>query len=618
MLLLELAVQGVRGFSAPARISLRQGLWHLQPTSAAASPIPPLLVALLYPEGRGEDAALATEKGARAALTFQATDGRVYRVLREFGRASVLEQWHPAEKRFSAVSSDAREMAQFLRATAGIPTRTAFVELLTLSPGMLPSRKGRKGPDAGGKGAGSGLGHAGAVEPAADVGAAKAKLAALQRELDSSGQIDRIQFELDGLAQEMDGLDQILKSVGALRESVQQLEHAVQRAPSVESLGLGGDLVQRCQRLEHFATRRDDALAQLEVELDAERGRAQQSAWVEPLHRDPRFLAGIGLGIVVLAAGAFLQGMGRYVALLDIPAFGFAAMLALRHVDALQSAERSVKRGDRLETRREKILSDYAQDVAPVQAAQKALGVQSAEEVVEVMSRKPRLFEQLHEQRAQLADAESDPQWQGATARHHTVVAERERLNAAMSELAGGYIRDVREVERELARVQESIALAMRQRSGAVPTDDGQGSFEDFGPALMNLATDWIPGGFDNLAGPLAERMGQYLGALTDKQCTAAEFDHEGRLFIYVGGDRKPVGELSAAWADAAYLSLRLTLCERIGAALPFLLEDGVLRDAAKFPVFGRMVKGLSAQTQVVWTSAQPAIAQAAAGSHKL
>ena len=61
MVLLELAVQGVRGCSASARAALKPGYTLLKAPQAAVPPLASLLTALLYPDSRGSDSAfLAT------------------------------------------------------------------------------------------------------------------------------------------------------------------------------------------------------------------------------------------------------------------------------------------------------------------------------------------------------------------------------------------------------------------------------------------------------------------------------------------------------------------------------------------------------------------------------
>src|SRR5437016_6321223 len=68
MLLLELAVQAVRGFSPSVRVALKPGFVVLKSPAEAPAPVAALISALCFPDGRGQDAAFVApgQKGAKA------------------------------------------------------------------------------------------------------------------------------------------------------------------------------------------------------------------------------------------------------------------------------------------------------------------------------------------------------------------------------------------------------------------------------------------------------------------------------------------------------------------------------------------------------------------------
>ena len=83
----------------------------------------------------------------------------------------------------------------------------------------------------------------------------------------------------------------------------------------------------------------------------------------------------MALGAAALFTGATLTGPAKFIALLDIPAFGLAALVALKRVEDLQWAELAVRRGDRLGDRERQVREQFETDAQPVRNAMKILGV---------------------------------------------------------------------------------------------------------------------------------------------------------------------------------------------------------------------------------------------------
>src|SRR2546421_581926 len=71
MLLLELAVQAVRGFSPSVRVALKPGFVVLKSPAEAPAPVAGLISALCFPDGRGQDAASVApgQKAGKAGVT---------------------------------------------------------------------------------------------------------------------------------------------------------------------------------------------------------------------------------------------------------------------------------------------------------------------------------------------------------------------------------------------------------------------------------------------------------------------------------------------------------------------------------------------------------------------
>ncbi|HEY1086980.1 MAG TPA: chromosome segregation protein SMC, partial [Archangium sp.] len=147
MLFLELAAQGVKGFSPSIRVALKPGYLALKSPIDLPAPLAGLVAALAFPDGRGGDTAFLAPgaKAGRAGLSIQGNDGSVWRIVRDLGGAGGLHKLNKATNQFEVVSQDAAEMAQSLRAGAGFPARTTWEQLFTITGPQLPTRR-PKGP----------------------------------------------------------------------------------------------------------------------------------------------------------------------------------------------------------------------------------------------------------------------------------------------------------------------------------------------------------------------------------------------------------------------------------------------------------------------------------------
>ncbi|HZI12047.1 MAG TPA: chromosome segregation protein SMC [Myxococcus sp.] len=626
----EVAVQNVRGFSPAGRFALKAGYLVLKPPSAEASPLAGLTLALLYPDGRGGDASFITAgaKSGKAALTFQGADGATYRVLRELGGSGTLHRMNKTTQQPELVSSDASEISQFLRGGVGLPPRTTFEQVYCLQVGQLPSRRPRKSaaanPDAKTSGKMPSLASASTVAPAEDIPAAEAKLKALEQELTGAQEVDQLQFKVDGLSSQVFEAEQRLKGTEGLKVAIAEAEAAWRAAPTPEALGLPPDILQRVQRFPKAVQKRDDALARLNTDREEEAQAVPAS--VEPLTRNNLFWAGLAAGVFFLGLGLGL-GLGvdrifRYLVLLDIPAFGLAAFMALRYVDELKQASRHGSKEGRFESRERKLHEEFEAEAAPVRMAQKALGVESLDEIPQALERKELLAARVAELKEQLQAMEADPEYTAAISQRQTLKAQLDALNAELTQ-KGSYVRDIREVEREMARVKESIALAKAPPPAApapapgAPAAPGE-ALEDPSPALLSQAADVFTVDILAVQGLLKERCLQYLTALTDRRYQGIEWDKEGRGFALSAGKRVPVGELPPKDLDLYYLALRMTVVEKASARVkrPFLLEDvfaGV--EEVKLPLIARMLKHLGTLTQVLHVTAHPGFGQMSDGT---
>ncbi|MET0404014.1 MAG: chromosome segregation protein SMC [Cystobacter sp.] len=645
---MELAVQNVRGFSPTGRFALKTGYQVLNPPTSEVSPLVGLSLALLYADGRGGDSTLSasTQRPGKGALTFQGQDALTYRVLRELGGGGSLHRLNPATKQPELVTQDAGEAGQFLRGQVGLPPRTTFETLFTLQAAQLPSLRPRgaarstssAGVPAARTHSSSGVaavrtvsspGLAGAqpVLPATDVPAAEAKVRELEKELVLCKEVDNLQFEVDGLNSQVFNLESKLRSTEPLKEKLREAEALWHSEPTPESMGLPGDIVARSERYGRVLARRDEAIARLLAEKDVADEEAARMPEIQPLVRNQKFWLAVALGVVCLLVSFFVPKTIRYVALLDVPAFGFAAMLALRFVEELQDKDRVERRGEMFIVREKKIAEEFEAEAGPVRKAMEVFDVDTPQEIPPRLQRREQLGANVAQLRTQLLTQEKHPDFVDAGQQLPIVRQQIELLNAKVEE-KGTFVRDLREVERELSRLKESIALARNPQLAGASMVAGGGEtagpqpVEDPSPLLLKLAGDVLATDIQAVMGLARERCVQYFSALTERRYTGVEWDREGRTqVIGASGRRLQLGELPPREVDLFFLSLRLTLVEKLSARakLPFLIEDAFMGvDESRLPLLGRMLKHLGSLTQVLHVTTLGGFAQVSDGTVNL
>lgn len=617
MLFLELAAQAVRGFSPSIRVALKPGYVALRSPSELPAPLAGLVLTLAYPDGRGGDGAFLAPgaKSGRAGLSIQGNDGSVWRIVRDLGGAGGLHKLNRSTNQFEGVSQDAAEMAQVLRQGAGLASRTTWEQLFTLTGPQLPSRRPR-GPRAAPAAAAPAPAPTPRIVSSASVSELApvtlsgaelaAKIAALEEELKLARETGELQFRLDGINADLYALEAKLATFQGVKAKLDAARAELASVPTPKSLGAPDDILERVRR--HKDDKKRHAAALQKLYDEREQALQGLSQGVEPLTKNQPFVLAALAAVVLLVAPAFLEGSVRYVSLLSILPTSVAALLALRYVEALQSASRAATRAEVFAQREKRLIDEFTLSSSVVEAAFAKVGASEVDEFVAAMSKADTLRPAVAQLQLELADLEADPETAEIEARAARLKAEQEALNQKLLSMSGGYVREAREIERELARLREPAAppRATTGEFAAVPTGPTD-TFEDPTPALLVLATDLFATDVPTLWTILRDRTVQYLTALTDRRYHGVDIDHEGHATLQAPGRAVPARELPGKDLDLYFLALRLTLIEKAAAQakLPVVIEDtfNTVLDAAKQPLFGRMVKHLGTLTQVLHVS---------------
>ncbi len=608
MLILELAIQSVRGFSPSARVALKPGYIGLKSPTEIPAPLAGLFLAIAYPDGRGGESSFLAPgaSSGRAGFSVQARDGTIWRLVRDLGGPGALHRLNPQSGQFEVVTDDAGEIAQQVRAAVGFPVRTTLEQVFTFTAGQLPTRR-LKAPKSGPSGTRivpafqpqGGSGSPGNVEET------RAKIAQAEVELAKSKHVAEVQFRLDGAQSEIYRVEQQLKVVTDKRAELAGVRQEIEQCPTPQSLGLPQDIGDRVRRDQETTKRFKEASRKLAEEREV--ALAAGKVVVPPLIKDTRFLAAFVGGLVVMLGSAFLEGNSRYFALLGLPAFTFATLLALRYIEELQFAGREAAKTEVFDLREKKLKDEYAQQHDMVQSAFEKVNATTEEEFFTALSKSFTLTPRMEQLAEEVARLEADPAIANLPQElaHHQ--RELEQTNAEVMELSGGYMRDAREIEREIEYLQGLLAPAAARGGPGEFTPAGNGPEEpreDPVPALMGLGADLLATDVPTLWSVMRDRVVQYLGALTDRRYHGVDVDQDGFALVQAPGREIAAGELPGRDLDLLYLALRLTLIEKTAgqARFPVIFEDSVsaIIEPAKQPLFGRMLKHLGTLTQVL------------------
>ncbi len=615
MLFLELAAQAVRGFSPAIRVALKPGYQALQCPTESPAPLAGLIAALVFPDGRGSDAAFLAPgaQSGRAGLTLQSKDGSTWRIVRDLGGAGGLHKLNKATNQFEVVSQDALEMSQTLRAEVGFPARTTWEQLFTFTGAQLPTRRPKgpvKAPVAMGAKPTSRMPNAqwnmeGA--PSAQV-EDPSRLASLEAELATANRAADIQFRLDGVSGELFEVesktktwDEVAKRVSVVRA---QLEAAVDHAAALPK-----DIIARAQRLPDERKRFEEQIVRLENERQAMIDNAPVPP--EPLIRNSRFWAGLVAGLGLFVGALFLEEGLRSLALLSMVPFTFSALVALRFIEDLQRLGRTGGKTEVLGLREKKLNEEFEQTSLVVEQAFAQVGVSTGEEFLAAFTRREGLQEQLRDLELEHASVQADPQYTSFAQKIARLKGEQESCNQELLGMSGGYVRDARDIERDIARikvplpsspVEAKVSIQEEVTTAAAPAQ----LWDDPCPHLFVLAADLFHTDILTLWQQLRERSLQYLGALTERRYQEMSVDKDGRATLQGSSGSLSAKELAGKDLDLMYLALRLSLIEKAGQyKIPVVVEDSLsaILDAPRQALFGRMLSHLGSFSQVLHVS---------------
>ncbi len=632
----EVVVQGIRRFGEIRRFSFGPGynvVFGL--SSSGKSTLYDVLKSLLFAgasEGESEGFRSLLPGGqaaCRAGLSLQ-LDGGLFRVLKDYKAGqTTLSQYIAAEKRFDLRMSDAAEIERWLDGEARFPRGPVVDRLLSLRRADLPSSSG-EGTDA----------VAGGAEPLDDAFEAEIKVAGVAKnrarfdallsqyrscqEFKSSElRQDEARSELFEVEQKIQRAREIEVRLAEIRKELKPMAHASPLPPGIDAR------IDQFKRFEktyeaergQLKAREDEARKGLDVLIPAPyslkdmRLTSPAKILTTILNKDLPFdggLASFVVGLGMVAAGIQFFNLGAILLL------GGLALASYRGIWVfLRAKEKSDVLRKALDATLEQIAvldRKREMETGVVRGLMREYLVDDPWELKEAAERRDKLAAEDGKLSKEMTSLVPSGGVTALESGRKERIAETERLDARIAELAGMAATDTHLLEAQIERLDRELARAegRRPRSRERLFSPDAEATEAEGPAvagdpIARVVDAWCDARRadpERLLRTVQEAYSQTLRALSGGRFAEGTFDPEGRVALR-GNGRGPVPyeKLDPESKDVAFLALRMALFEleargeRRGFVLlddPFELPDRPLA------VVSHLLKALGEDLQIV------------------
>jgi len=327
-------------------------------------------------------------------------------------------------------------------------------------------------------------------------------------------------------------------------------------------------------------------------------------------------LIGGAVAIILGLVGAATASSLRWLALLDIPAFGAAVFGGIRVLGALELGESIRRRLTRVADEKKRLqqkLSADEQDVHNILASFK-LTVDDLPEVQERLSHRADALSRVSAARTALADAEESGNAASIDAEHQELLARAGELESKLAASGVVGFSSQADLTAERSRLQAQLAGEPVEDRRRRPSDEAKTEHslstpptfvEDRCQRLVTLAKDLFLTPLDDVTNQVRPRASRILTILADGRYTEMQFGTRGEtsLIEAAAGQAMPFSTLPPLDRDIAWLSLKVAILEAVGkkSRTPIVFDRGldILSDA-KTPILQKMLQFLAQDVQVI------------------
>ncbi len=619
MFLVELVLQGVRGFREPARLRFKGGFNFVAAgnesgkTTAIDS-----LQRLLFPNNQTELFKALVSRNApdtsRAALVMCSNEGVYYRIIQDLSKRAVnLSQYNPTNKEFSILHKDWNNAVQFMAGmTAGI-SEEDFARIFIFRREHYAARPevpvSVEAPRA--------ASSASVFPSQGNSSADQKKLAELHETLrkaeeaaDAEYKFESVKLAREEVAKKIDYFDEGVNKKAEMEAEIDSLK-AYEAMPADLS-----------ELVDGYEQRQNQKLADTE-EINKKIEEIQMQLSSLPMVnyiKDKLFLSGLALVVISIIAGAFV--------LTDDLRFLFPVGLVL----SLIMMAGAWYKESRLGVQRRKLLSEeenlknglvelekrFQKDGAAVTSLIRATGATSSSELKEksgyyrsVLSLRDEIEEQ---QKRSLGDQTLEKLLQQQEELQHEVV----KLEQAAREISQ-YNVDTYSIRQEIERLDSPASAGISWDFGSetqdlpvispnvVSSGHGGGFLAELGSACRIAGIE-----MEALVPAVEAAAQRYLASVSAGKYVKIEAGRESGPVVYNKDNSIEVySELSHGTRNLITFCLRTGLVEALAGKqrLPFILDDPLADfDPVRQKAACHILRALGAKTQVVLFTSNPAL----------
>ena len=624
MFLVELVLQGVRGFRELVRLRFQSGFNIVTAgNEAGKTTAVDAVVRLLFPSGVPGRiipfVSRTTPDASRAAVVVFSDDRSYYRVIQDFSKQAVnLSQYSAATKDFALIHKDWDSAERFMAGlTAGL-TEEEFANLFVLRRDHYADRAPFPG-----------VARAAAPAPRRNnpvprAGAApgqEARIAELKETLrkaeeagDAEYRLDSAKIRLNDIAKKMDELEDMNARFAEMDSNLSSLKGCETLPENLDEL-----LDAHEQRQGQKMARSDD------LQQDIEGLRMQLEVITKaPLWKDMLFIAGVVVGAASLIAGLFILTAEQ------ADYFPIGVLLALILVSAgwYRTSRRNAQRKivqreiEAFEADREEVEKSFEEGGTAIMEYMRATSSAAAAELREKADNYRHfasLRRELLEQRQHILGGVTVQALQGEFAKQQQEVIELERAARAVAQNAV----DTYSLRQEIERFESASPGGASWDFGS-PED---AAFPGFGAASPEVGEQAQGGVFlpqleiaSRIGGiemetliPAVEAAAQRnLAAVSMGKYVKVEVGHGSEPVVHDRNDAEvAMSALSHGTKDLLYFCLRTGLVEALAGKLrlPFVLDDALAGfDPARQQAACQVLRALGAKTQVILFTSNPAL----------
>ncbi len=625
MFLVELVMQGVRGFREPARLRFKGGYnLVIAGNESGKTTAVDTMQRLLFPTRQtgALDRLISrhTPEASRAALVVCSADNAYYRIIQDFSKRAVnLSRYNATNKDFTLLHKDWENAVQLMAGVTERMTEEDFSSIFVFQRDNHAVRPGTSVSAAAPRSAPS------APVPSAAGGKSSAnaeRLAELREALRKAEEAADAEYKYQSAKLALEETGKKIISLEELGRKKTELES------SLESLKAYGEMPDDLAALIEAQERRlGQKLADAdELNKQIEGVKMQRAAIpTVDLVSDKVFITGGALGVLSVIVGGFvLTGDKAYYILAGGVVLSLFLMAGAWYNGTRKDAQRRgyLKEEDRLKQELAELEKRFQQEGATIMACMRSTGASSLAELKEkagnfryFLSLKPDIDEQRQRSLGDLTPEMLQQQ-------HEKLQRDLGELEKAAQAVAQDNI-DTYSIRQDIERLDSETPVA------------SAGASWDFGAEAQELPADFadFPASGGQGGGFLAElriasRIGEIemetlvpaveaaarrnLSAVTAGKYVRLEAGHEGDPIVHAKDDSEVAySELSHGTRSLIYFCLRAGLVEALAGKkrYPFILDDVLADlDPGRQKAACQVLRALGAKTQVILFTSNPAL----------